>query len=98
MQNTETVLEYDNLGRPLDSNGKRVKPRIRYASFSGSSLRKFNRQNTVRLRATCPQCGNTNMKFRKTVWVGNKPIHNRWACKSCGTTLKRDELKGVHYA
>ena len=62
--------------------------------------RKLLRQNTFHLRGTCPNCGNTNIRFYKDLvfGIGRKNEHNKWYCKRCHKTFTKEELKDVKYA
>ena len=78
-----------------------IKPlsKIVYASLSGRSKRKFERRNTVHLKAICPKCGAYGMKYKKDIFYngGNDTDHNKWYCSKCGKRASREELKYVKY-
>lgn len=62
------------------------------------SNRKLLRQNTFHLRGTCPNCGNTNVRFYKDLVFKDIPNqHNKWYCKRCHKTFKREDFKNVKY-
>lgn len=60
--------------------------------------RKLKRMNTVHLIGTCPKCGAKNVRFYKDLIFKDKTTqHNKWYCKGCGKTFKREDLKDVKY-
>lgn len=75
------------------SKGINPLQRIKYASLSGRSARKLARQNTVHLRALCPDCGNV-MVWKKITAAGAK---NVWMCRGCKKVLARKDLPYVKY-
>ena len=79
------------------SNGINPMQRIRYASLSGRSARKFKRKNTVHLRAECPACGG-EMRWKKDIFITqDKILHNVWVCRKCRKALNRENLDNVKY-
>ncbi len=84
----------------VDENGNKVIPSERhvYPALSGRSKRRLARQNTIHLRAICPNCGKTNMRFYKRIYSKPDIINNRWFCKGCSKSFKREDLKYVKYA
>lgn len=71
--------------------------KIRYASLSGRSKRKFERHNTVHLKGICPKCGAYGMRFKKDILLKSGSDHNKWVCEKCGYKATREELKYIKY-
>lgn len=90
--NAETGKEEYFDGTPIPSE------KIFYPALSGRSKRKLDRAKTIHLRGICPQCGKTNMKFYKKLYIkGSEVKTNKWYCQRCGKTASREELKYVKY-
>lgn len=69
-----------------------------FPALSGRSKRRLERAKTVHLRGICPQCGKTNMKFHKRLYLKGSNVQlNKWYCKNCGKAATREELKYVKY-
>lgn len=72
-------------------------PEFNTVAMTGYFGRMLKRRNTIHLRGVCPNCGRTNMKFRKILY--GKPIkHDIWYCSRCGKTAKRGDLEYVRYS
>ena len=65
-------------------------PELNIAPLTGRSKRKLIRQNTVHLRAICPNCGKTNIRYSSHA--------KKWYCKKCNKFFKRNELEYVRYS
>lgn len=67
--------------------------------LSGRSKRQLIRMNTIHLRGVCPKCGDKNVRFYKElIFKGKKNQHNKWFCKKCSETYRREDLENVYYA
>lgn len=67
--------------------------------MSGGAKRKLKRMNTIHLRGLCPSCKNVEVRFYKDLIFGpgRKNEHNRWFCKQCKKTFRREDLEYVKY-
>ena len=67
--------------------------------LSGKSKRKLKRMNTVNLRGLCPNCKDEPVRFYKDLIFGpgRKSEHNKWYCKKCKKTFRREDLQYVKY-
>lgn len=66
--------------------------------LSGRSKRRLKRMNTVHLEGLCPNCKDEPVRFYKDlVFKGRNPEHNKWYCKKCKKTFRREDLKYVKY-
>lgn len=64
-----------------------------YPALSGRTKRRMKRQNTVHLRAICPECGKDGMKYHK--YLNGKC--NVWYCTNCKKIFPRNSLEYTKY-
>lgn len=76
-----------------------TKPIVNVDNLAGYSRRKLKRMNTVHLQGVCPKCQDQPVKFYKDLIFGpsRKTEHNKWYCKKCKRTFRREDLKDVKY-